>query len=109
MYVCECVLNFILCFQLLYLGLFYRVKFNNLVADNFCYVFLQGIFSVARRHSEIFLVARVEKVLQGSLSQCLEPYLKGQDRKLALKVHMAMKQHCAAIGHYHMPFAWSAK
>ena len=70
---------------------------------------LQGIFSVVRRHSEIFLVARVEKVLQGALSQCLEPYLRGADRKTALKVHNAVKQHCAGIGHYRMPFAWSAR
>ncbi|PVD19166.1 hypothetical protein C0Q70_21731 [Pomacea canaliculata] len=86
-----------------------HVDINGLKIDWMPTAERQGIFSVARRHSEIFLVARVEKVLQGSLSQCLEPYLKGQDRKLALKVHMAMKQHCAAIGHYHMPFAWSAK
>ena len=70
---------------------------------------VQGIFSVVRRHSEIFLVARVEKVLQGATSQCLEPYLRGADRKTALKVHSAVKQHCAGIGHYRMPFAWSAR
>ncbi|XP_070173876.1 dedicator of cytokinesis protein 9-like isoform X3 [Littorina saxatilis] len=69
----------------------------------------QGIFSVVRRHSEIFLVARVEKVLQGALSQCLEPYLKGPDRKMALKVHNSVKHYCAGIGHYRMPFAWSAR
>ena len=70
---------------------------------------LQGIFSVVRRHSEIFLVARVEKVLQGALSQCLEPYMKGADRKMALKVHSTVKQYCSSIGHYRMPFAWSAR
>ncbi|XP_076453954.1 dedicator of cytokinesis protein 9-like isoform X3 [Babylonia areolata] len=69
----------------------------------------QGIFSVVRRHSEIFLVGRVEKVLQGGLSQCLEPYLRGQDHKAALKVHSTVRHFCASIGHYRMPFAWCAR
>lgn len=62
-----------------------------------------------RRHSEIYLVARIEKVLQGPLSHCLEAYLKGADRKMAAKVHTTLKQYCSAIGHYRMPFAWSAR
>ncbi|XP_046338287.2 dedicator of cytokinesis protein 9-like isoform X11 [Haliotis rufescens] len=69
----------------------------------------QGIFTVIRRHSEIYLVAKIEKVLQGGISQCVEPYVKLADQKIATKVHRQMKQLCNHIGHYRMPFAWSAR
>ncbi|BFZ00720.1 hypothetical protein BsWGS_03761 [Bradybaena similaris] len=68
----------------------------------------QGVFSIVQRHHDIYLVARIEKVLQGSITQCIEPYLKGGDPKMAQKVHRQMKQFCSHIGHYRMPFAWSA-
>ena len=69
----------------------------------------QGIFSVIRRHSEIYLFVKIEKVLQGPISQSMEPYLKGGDPKQASKVYKQMKQFCANIGHHRMPFAWSAR
>ncbi|XP_041349256.1 LOW QUALITY PROTEIN: dedicator of cytokinesis protein 9-like [Gigantopelta aegis] len=68
-----------------------------------------GVFSVIQRHSEIYLVAKIEKVLQGSVSQCVEPYIRVADGKVASKVHRQMKQFCGHIGHYRMPFAWSAR
>ena len=70
---------------------------------------LQGIFSVIRRHSEIYVYVRIEKVLQGPISQAVEPYVKGADGKLASKQYRQMKQFCAHIGHHRMPFAWSAR
>lgn len=39
----------------------------------------QGVFSVTCPHPEIFLVARVEKVLQGGITHCTEPYMKSSD------------------------------
>lgn len=71
--------------------------------------FFQGIFSVIRRHSEIYLYVRIEKVLQGPISQSVEPYLKGSDFRTGSKVYKQMKQFCSNIGHHRMPFGWSAR
>ncbi|CDQ74389.1 unnamed protein product [Oncorhynchus mykiss] len=35
----------------------------------------QGIFSVTNPHADIFLVARMEKVLQNGITHCAEPYI----------------------------------
>lgn len=43
------------------------------------YSLLKGIFSVTNPHSDIFLVARVEKVLQNGITHCAEPYIKTSD------------------------------
>ncbi|XP_052785231.1 dedicator of cytokinesis protein 9-like isoform X7 [Mya arenaria] len=69
----------------------------------------QGLYSVIRRHSEIYLYVRIEKVLQGPISQSIEPYLRGADSKTGSKVYRQMKQFCSHIGHHRMPFAWSAR
>uniref|UniRef100_A0A3Q4HGC8 Dedicator of cytokinesis 11 n=1 Tax=Neolamprologus brichardi TaxID=32507 RepID=A0A3Q4HGC8_NEOBR len=70
----------------------------------------QGIFSVTNPHADIFLVARVEKVLQNGITHCAEPYMKTSDiTKTAQKVLKAAKQTCQRLGQYRMPFAWAAK
>ncbi|XP_029609786.1 dedicator of cytokinesis protein 11 [Salmo trutta] len=70
----------------------------------------QGIFSVTNPHADIFLVARVEKVLQNGITHCAEPYIKTSDiDKTAQKVLKAAKQTCQRLGQYRMPFAWAAK
>uniref|UniRef100_A0AAY4EL37 Dedicator of cytokinesis 11 n=1 Tax=Denticeps clupeoides TaxID=299321 RepID=A0AAY4EL37_9TELE len=71
---------------------------------------LRGIFSVINPHTDIFLVARVEKVLQNGITHCTEPYIKTSDViKTAQKVLKAAKQTCQRLGQYRMPFAWAAK
>uniref|UniRef100_A0A8C7R6I0 Dedicator of cytokinesis protein 9 n=1 Tax=Oncorhynchus mykiss TaxID=8022 RepID=A0A8C7R6I0_ONCMY len=39
----------------------------------------QGVFSVTCPHPDIFLLARIEKVLQGGITHCAEPYMKSSD------------------------------
>ncbi|XP_072267573.1 dedicator of cytokinesis protein 9 isoform X12 [Pyxicephalus adspersus] len=70
----------------------------------------QGIFSVTCPHPDIFLLARIEKVLQGSIAHCAEPYMKSSDSaKVAQKVLKNAKQACSRLGQYKMPFAWAAR
>ncbi len=73
----------------------------------FCY--FQGVYSVTKPHPEIYLVARVEKVLQGGISSACEPYMRTPDIKLGTKVHRQMKIYCQRLGHYRMPIAWAAR
>ncbi|XP_067852878.1 dedicator of cytokinesis protein 11 [Heptranchias perlo] len=80
------------------------------VAERFLRYPKQGIFSVTAPHPDIYLVARVEKVLQGGIAQCAEPYIKSSDaNKAAQKVLKAAKQICSRLGGYKMAFAWAAR
>uniref|UniRef100_A0A8C1G386 Dedicator of cytokinesis 11 n=1 Tax=Cyprinus carpio TaxID=7962 RepID=A0A8C1G386_CYPCA len=69
-----------------------------------------GIFSITNPHTDIFLLARVEKVLQNGITHCTEPYIKTSDiSKTVQKVLKTAKQTCQRLGQYRMPFAWAAK
>ncbi|KRG03329.1 dedicator of cytokinesis protein 9 isoform X4 [Drosophila mojavensis] len=70
----------------------------------------QCMLSVSAPHADIYLVLRIEKVLQCSIAQAAEPYMKAaRDPKLGQKVHKTAKSCAQHIGHYRQPFAWAAR
>ena len=70
----------------------------------------QAIFSITDPNQEVYLVVRIEKVLQGSISSCIEPYLKsGDTKKAAQKAHKWAEICCKSLGQYGMPFGWTAR
>ncbi|XP_063891201.1 dedicator of cytokinesis protein 7 [Helicoverpa armigera] len=65
-----------------------------------------AVFDILNPSPDIFLVVRVEKVLQGDVNECVEPYIK--DDKNREKVRSGAAAACARLGKYRMPLAWSA-
>lgn len=68
-----------------------------------------AILNVTSPHSDIFIVVRIEKILQGGINQSSEPYLKASNPKMEQKTIRTIKQYSQKVGQYRMPFAWTAK
>ncbi|XP_049870539.1 dedicator of cytokinesis protein 7 isoform X2 [Pectinophora gossypiella] len=64
-----------------------------------------AVFDIHNPTPDIFLVVRVEKVLQGDVNECVEPYIK--DDKNREKVRAGAQAACSRLGKYRMPLAWS--
>ncbi|XP_063232760.1 dedicator of cytokinesis protein 9 isoform X1 [Bacillus rossius redtenbacheri] len=70
----------------------------------------QAVFSLSNPHPDVFLVVRIDKVLQGGICQTSDPYVRStKDPRLGLRVHRAVKSCCQRLGNYRMPFAWTAR
>ncbi|XP_052897966.1 dedicator of cytokinesis protein 9 [Anopheles moucheti] len=70
----------------------------------------QAVFNVTVPHADIFIVVRIDKILQGAINPSVEPYLKTtKDPKVLCKLQKAIKQYAQKCGHYRMPFAWAAR
>ena len=63
--------------------------------------------AVASSHNscDLFLVVKLEKVLQGDINESAEPYMKDVNMEKA-KANAA--DACSRLGAYRMPFAWTA-
>ena len=69
----------------------------------------RALFTVSYPHPEVYLVVRIDKVLQGAMNSCAEPYIRGEGRKNILKLADQLKTVIPRLGSYKQPFAWSAK
>ncbi|XP_051569546.1 dedicator of cytokinesis protein 7-like isoform X3 [Myxocyprinus asiaticus] len=74
-----------------------------------------AIFSITYPSHDIFLVIKLEKVLQqGDISECCEPYMvmKESDstkhKEKLEKLRAQAEQTCTRLGRFRMPFAWTA-
>lgn len=66
-----------------------------------------AIFEITNASSDLFLVIRLEKVLQGDLRDSVEPYMKDDKDKYREKAKNNAEDFCERLGKYRMPFAWT--
>ncbi|XP_006881388.1 PREDICTED: dedicator of cytokinesis protein 8 isoform X1 [Elephantulus edwardii] len=73
-----------------------------------------AVFSVTFPSPDIYLVIKIEKVLQqGEIGECAEPYLVlkesdgGKSKDKVEKLKLQAESFCQRLGKYRMPFAWA--
>uniref|UniRef100_A0A1B0BZM0 Dedicator of cytokinesis protein 7 n=1 Tax=Glossina palpalis gambiensis TaxID=67801 RepID=A0A1B0BZM0_9MUSC len=66
-----------------------------------------AIFEISYPSNDLFLVIRLEKVLQGDIKDSVEPYLKDDKDKCREKAKQNAADFCERLGKYRMPFAWT--
>ncbi|XP_065358004.1 dedicator of cytokinesis protein 7 isoform X2 [Calliphora vicina] len=66
-----------------------------------------GIFEISYPSNDLFLVIRLEKVLQGDIKDSVEPYIKDDKDKCRDKAKQNASDFCERLGKYRMPFAWT--
>lgn len=64
------------------------------------------IFNITNPTPDLFLVIRLEKVLQGDINECIEPYVKDDKNLDKLKANAVAV--CERLGKYRQAFAWTA-
>lgn len=74
-----------------------------------------AIFSITYPSADIFLVIKLEKVLQqGDIGESCEPYMvmkesdSSKHKEKLEKLRLQAETSCSRLGRYRMPFAWTA-
>ncbi|XP_071985079.1 dedicator of cytokinesis protein 7 isoform X15 [Engystomops pustulosus] len=74
-----------------------------------------AIFSITYPSQDVFLVIKLEKVLQqGDIGECAEPYMiykeadTTKNKEKLEKLRSQSELFCQRLGRYRMPFAWTA-